>query len=87
VLLVEDIVDTGITLRYIMSYLQLHKPLSVKVCTLLDKRCMRRVDVPLDYVGFEIGDRFVVGYGLDYNEMYREVEFIAELPREGEESE
>jgi hypoxanthine phosphoribosyltransferase len=87
VLLVEDIVDTGYTLQYIMSYIGLHKPLSVRVCTLLDKKCMRKVDVPIDYVGFEIGDRFVVGYGLDYNEMYREIEFIAELQLEGERSE
>ena len=79
VLLVEDIVDTGYTLHYIMKYLELHKPKSVKVCTLLDKRCMRRIDVELDYTGFEIDDRFVVGYGLDYNERYREVEYIAEL--------
>jgi hypoxanthine phosphoribosyltransferase len=87
VLLVEDIVDTGYTLLYTMQYLELHKPMSVKVCTLLDKRCMRKVEVPLDYVGFEIGDRFVVGYGLDYNEKYREVEFIAELQLERERSE
>jgi hypoxanthine phosphoribosyltransferase len=87
VLLVEDIVDTGYTLQYIMQYLELHKPQSVKVCTLLDKKCMRKVDVPLDYIGFEIGDRFVVGYGLDYNEKYREVELIAELQPERERSE
>lgn len=87
VLLVEDIVDTGYTLQYIMQYLELHKPLSVKVCALLDKKCMRKVDVPLDYIGFEIRDRFVVGYGLDYDEKYREVEFIAELQLERERSE
>ena len=87
VLVVEDIVDTGYTLQYTMQYLNLHKPLSVKVCTLLDKKCMRKVEMPIDYVGFEIGDRFVVGYGLDYNEKYREVEFIAELQLERESSE
>jgi len=79
VLLVEDIVDTGYTLEYIIRYIGIHRPLSVKVCTLLDKKCTRRVEVPIDYVGFEVDDRFVVGYGLDYNERYREMECIAEL--------
>jgi len=79
VLLVEDIVDTGYTLEYIKSYLALHCPLSIRICTLLDKRCRRKVEVPLDYIGFEVDDRFLVGYGLDYNERYRENENIAEL--------
>ena len=82
-LLVEDIVDTGITLDYTVKYLMLHKPKSVKICTLLDKRCKRKVDLDLDYIGFEVGDRFVVGYGLDYNERYRELDYIGEIIIEG----
>jgi len=79
ILLVEDIVDTGYTLKYIIEYLKLHHPKSIKVCTLLDKKCMRKVEVPIDYRGFEIGGKFVVGYGLDYNERYRELDYIAEF--------
>ena len=78
ILLVEDIVDTGYTLEYIIEYLKLHHPKSVRVCTLLDKKCKREIEVPIDYTGFVIGDSFVVGYGLDYNERYRELEYIAE---------
>ena len=78
-LLVEDIVDTGYTIDYILKYLALHKPKSIKVCTLLDKKCRREVEIPIHYRGFEVSDRFVVGYGLDYNERYRELEYIGEL--------
>ncbi|UCB47448.1 MAG: hypoxanthine phosphoribosyltransferase [Spirochaetota bacterium] len=78
-LLVEDIVDTGFTLDYTVKYLWLHKPKSIRICTLLDKRCKRKVELDLDYIGFEIEDRFVVGYGLDYNERYRELDYIGEL--------
>ncbi len=78
-LIVEDIIDTGLTVDYIINYLKLHKPKSIKVCTLLDKRCMRKVDVGIDYIGFEVGDQFLIGYGLDYNERYREMDSIAEL--------
>ncbi len=81
-LLVEDIVDTGFTLRYILSYLRARKPLSLRVCTLLDKRARRLVDVPLDYVAFEIPDEFVVGYGLDYRELYRNLPYICVLKPE-----
>jgi len=76
VLMVEDIVDTGMTLNYILKYLQAHAPASLRVCTLLDKRVRRLVDVPLDYVGFEVPDEFMVGYGLDYNGEYRNLRFI-----------
>jgi hypoxanthine phosphoribosyltransferase len=79
VLLVEDIVDTGMTLNHIVEYLQTKKPASIKICTLLDKRARRIVNVPLDYVGFEIPDEFVVGYGLDYNQRFRNLPFIAVL--------
>jgi hypoxanthine phosphoribosyltransferase len=82
-LLVEDIVDTGFTLDYTVKYLMLHRPKSVKICTLLDKRCKRKVDLDLDYIGFEVSDRFVVGYGLDYNERYRELDYIGEIIIEG----
>ena len=78
-LIVEDIIDTGLTVDYLINYLKLHKPRSIKVCTLLDKRCMRKIDVAIDYMGFEVGDKFLIGYGLDYNERYREMDSIAEL--------
>jgi len=76
VIMVEDIVDTGITLNYILNHLRARGPASLAVCTLLDRRVRRIVDVPLDYVGFEVPDEFVVGYGLDYREEYRNLPFI-----------
>jgi hypoxanthine phosphoribosyltransferase len=79
VLMVEDIVDTGMTLNYILNHLAAHKPNSLRVCTLLDKRARRLVDVPLDYIGFQIPDEFVVGYGLDYKGEYRNLPFIGIL--------
>ena len=79
VLMVEDIVDTGMTLNYILSHLSAHNPASLRVCALLDKRARRLINVPLDYVGFEIPDEFVVGYGLDYNGEYRNLPFIGIL--------
>jgi len=82
VLLVEDIVDTGMTLNRILERLRSHRPASLKVCALLDKRARRLVDVPLDYVGFEIPDEFVVGYGLDYRQRYRNLPFIGTLKHE-----
>ena len=83
ILLVEDIVDTGYTLDYTMKYLALHGPESIRVCTLLDKRCKREIDVDIDYTGFEVSDRFVIGYGLDYDERFRELDYIGELIQEG----
>ncbi len=79
VLMVEDIVDTGMTLNYILNHLSAHNPASLRVCTLLDKRARRLIDVPLDYVGFETPDEFVVGYGLDYRGEYRNLPFIGIL--------
>ena len=79
IILIEDIVDTGYTLDYVIRYLGLHRPNSIKVCTLLDKKCKRKIEVPIDYTGFVVDDRFLVGYGLDYNEKYRELNYIAEL--------
>jgi bifunctional protein TilS/HprT len=82
VLLVEDIVDTGMTLNRILERLWSHRPASLKVCALLDKRARRLVDVPLDYIGFEVPDEFVVGYGLDYHQRYRNLPFIGILKHE-----
>ena len=79
VLMVEDIIDTGMTLNYVLSHLSAHNPASLRVCTLLDKRARRLINVPLDYVGFEIPDEFVVGYGLDYKGEYRNLPFVGVL--------
>jgi len=82
VLIVEDIIDTGQTLNYIIENLQTRDPASIKVCTLLNKFSRREVDIPLDYVGFDIPDKFVVGYGLDYGEIYRNLPYVAVLKPE-----
>lgn len=79
VIIVEDIVDTGLTLDYIRHILLARHPQSLKICTLLDKKTRRKVHVPIDYVGFEIPDVFVIGYGLDYGEKYRNLPYIAVL--------
>ena len=77
VLLVEDIVDTGFTLRYLLQTLAGRAPNSLSVCTFLDRNSRRIVQVPVDYRGFEIPDRFVVGFGLDYNQLYRNLSYVA----------
>ncbi len=77
VLLIEDIVDTGITLAYIKNMLLARNPASLKVCTFLDKKARRKVDLHLDYVGFVIPDEYVVGYGLDYENKFRNLPYIA----------
>jgi len=82
VLLVEDIVDTGMTLSLVLNHLKARNPASLRVCTLLDKRIRRLADVHLDYVGFEVPDEFLVGYGLDYQEEYRNLPFIALMEEE-----
>ncbi len=82
VLLVEDIVDTGLTLNYIIENLKTRRPASIKTCVLLNKAERRQVDVPLDYVGFDIPNKFVVGYGLDYGEKYRNLPFVGVLKPE-----
>jgi hypoxanthine phosphoribosyltransferase len=79
VLLVEDIIDTGLTLNYLMRYLRGKNPASLKICTLLDKPARRLVEIPVDYVGFTIPDQFVVGYGLDYGERYRNLRYVGVL--------
>jgi hypoxanthine phosphoribosyltransferase len=86
VLLVEDIIDTGLTLNYLLRYLRGKNPRSIKVCSLLDKPARRLVEIPLDYVGFEIPDAFVVGYGLDFGEVYRNLRFVGVLRPEAYES-
>jgi len=79
VIVVEDIVDTGMTLNALLQELLVRRPASLRVCALLDKRARRLVDVPIDYVGFEIADEFVVGYGLDFRQKYRNLPFVATL--------
>ncbi|NLN42381.1 MAG: hypoxanthine phosphoribosyltransferase [Clostridiales bacterium] len=82
VLIVEDIVDTGLTLHYLVDYIKSRNPRSVKVCCFLDKPSRRKVDVEVDYVGFEIPDKFVVGYGLDYAQKYRNLPYVSVLEEE-----
>jgi hypoxanthine phosphoribosyltransferase len=82
VLIVEDIVDNGLTLRYLMTLLGGRAPASVRAAVLLDKPYNRRVDVPVDYVGMTCPDEFVVGYGLDYQERYRTLPYVAKLRSE-----
>ena len=79
VILVEDIVDSGMTLNYLLGYLRSKQPASLEVCALLDKRVRRIVEVPVRYVGFEVPDEFLVGYGLDYQQKYRNLPFIGTL--------
>ncbi len=79
VLIVEDIIDTGLTLNYLIRYLRGKNPRSLRICTLLDKPARRLVDIPVDYIGFTIPDQFVVGYGLDYGELYRNLRFVGVL--------
>lgn len=82
VLVVEDIVDTGLTMAYLLDNLRTRRPASLEVATLLSKPARRRVEVPVDYVGFTIEDRFVVGYGMDHGGRYRELPYIAALDGE-----
>ena len=82
VLVVEDIIDSGLTLNYLLELLKSRNPASVKLCTLLSKPERRRVNVKVDYMGFSIPDAFVVGYGLDYAEKYRNLPFIGILKPE-----
>jgi hypoxanthine phosphoribosyltransferase len=79
VVIVEDIIDTGLTLNYLLRYLRGKNPHSLRICALLDKPARRLVDIDIDYRGFSIPDRFVIGYGLDYGEFYRNLPFIGVL--------
>jgi hypoxanthine phosphoribosyltransferase len=85
VLLVEDIVDSGLTVQHLVKTLSKRKPKSIRVCALLSKPARRRVEVPVDYVGFEIPNKYVVGYGLDYQQKYRNLPYLAVLDRVDEE--
>jgi hypoxanthine phosphoribosyltransferase len=79
VLIIEDIVDTGITLQHLLGHLISRCPADLNVCALLDKRARRRVELPVKYTGFDVPDAFVVGYGLDYQQRYRNLPFIGVL--------
>jgi hypoxanthine phosphoribosyltransferase len=79
VLLVEDVLDTGITLDYLIKQLKEERPATLKTCVLLDKPSRRKLNITADYVGFEIADNFVIGYGLDFRELGRNLRYIAEL--------
>jgi len=79
VIIIEDIVDTGLTLNYLLKNFKSRNPKSLKICTLLDKPERREVDIPIDYRGFSIPDVFIVGYGIDYAEGYRNLPYIATL--------
>ena len=82
VVILEDILDTGITLKSVVEHLAAMEPASLKICTLMDKPERRQADVQADYVGFTIPNQFVVGYGLDYNEQYRNLPFVGVLKPE-----
>lgn len=82
VLIVEDIIDSGLTLKYLTEMLHTRKPASIKLCTLLDKPARRKENVDVDYVGFEMPDEFIVGYGIDYAEYYRNLPFVGILKPE-----
>lgn len=82
VLIVEDIIDTGLTLNYLMGYLSGKSPRSIRIVTLLNKPARRLVDLKVDWTGFEIPDKFVVGYGLDFGETYRNLRYVGVLKRE-----
>jgi len=79
VIVVEDIIDTGLTLNYLLRYLHERSPASVRICCLLDKPARRLAPIEIDYRGFTIADRFVIGYGLDYGERYRNLPYIGVL--------
>ena len=82
VIIVEDIIDTGLTLAYLKQNLLSRHPKSIKICTLLDKPARREKEINIDYKGFEVPDKFIIGYGIDYAEKYRNLPFVATLKRE-----
>lgn len=82
VLIVEDIIDTGLTLKYLEENFKSRKPASLQICTLLDKPERRKADIKVKYVGYEIPDEFIVGYGIDYAEKYRNLPYVATLKPE-----
>jgi len=82
ILIVEDIIDSGRTIDYVTRILRERKPASLRICTLLNKADRREVDVPIDYIGFDIPNEFVVGYGMDFDQLYRNLPFIGVLKSE-----
>ncbi|OYD14940.1 hypoxanthine phosphoribosyltransferase [candidate division WOR-3 bacterium JGI_Cruoil_03_51_56] len=84
VLLVEDILDSGLTLKYIIKHIKLRGPSSLRVCALMDKPARRRVDIKADYVGFGVPDKFVVGYGVDYDERFRNLPYVGYIEENDE---
>ncbi len=82
VIIVEDIIDTGLTLSYLKQNLLSRNPKTLKICTLLDKPARREKEIKIDYKGFEVPDEFIIGYGIDYAEKYRNLPFVALLKRE-----
>ena len=82
VLIVEDIIDTGLTLDYLKGYLMGRHPKSLKICSILDKPCRRTVDIKGDYIGFEVDDKYIVGYGLDMDQHYRNLPYISWVKEE-----
>ncbi len=82
VIIVEDIIDSGYTMRYLKHLLEARRPASIKLCALLDKPSRRETEIEIDYKGFEVEDEFVVGYGLDYAGLYRNIPYIGILKRE-----
>lgn len=84
VIVVEDIIDTGLTLNYLLGFLQARRPASLVVCALLDRSVRRIVDIDVKYKGFEVSDDFMVGYGLDHQQLFRELPYIASFSRESD---
>ncbi|MBE6949580.1 MAG: hypoxanthine phosphoribosyltransferase [Ruminococcaceae bacterium] len=82
IVIIEDILDSGVTLSYLKQYLSMRKPASIKICTLMDKPTRRKADIKADYVGYICPDDFIVGYGLDYDEKYRNLPYIGGLKPE-----
>lgn len=82
ILIVEDIIDTGLTMAYLLDLLRIRRPRSIRICALLHKPARTRITVPIHYLGFTIPDKFVVGYGLDFNEKYRNLPYIAYIEDE-----
>ncbi|HET8677591.1 MAG TPA: phosphoribosyltransferase family protein, partial [Blastocatellia bacterium] len=84
VILIEDIIDTGLTANYLLRVLRQRNPASLEICALLDKSARRIIDLPIAYRGFDIPDHFVVGYGMDYQQRYRNLPYIATVKRSAE---
>jgi hypoxanthine phosphoribosyltransferase len=82
ILFVEDVIDTGLTINYLLRYLRERRPASLEVCTLFNKSSNRLIEIPIKYKGFDLPDKFVVGYGLDYDEKYRNLPYVGTLKGE-----